>query len=271
MLSETDHREATDLAQRRALASGAVGVVVAALVLGLLLSLLALNLLVSVLLAVMVMVVAGAIWVLLVQSAFAAAEDRVLADIGREPAAGDLPGLRNALESVALLTGVPEPGLRVVDSPVANAMVTSGAESGTVVVTAGLLDDHSAVEAEVLAAELLCRLRDGSARYATLVAGLPPLVRSAAGLSDSALVAEFGDQWALREDLEAVSVTRYPPGLISAFERMRDRGTGVEGVAVGTAPLWIAPALGPEQGVDPAVDRIVNQSIDYRIDALREL
>jgi hypothetical protein len=258
----SDHRPAVEAAQRRALTVGAVASVVVAVVLAVI---------VSILLGALALVVLGAGWVLLVQSAFARAQDRVVAGIGREVRPDELPGFRNALEGVALLTGVAEPAIRLVDSPAANAMAAAGAAGSTVVVTSGILERDSPVESEVLAAELLCRVRDGSARYATLVAGLPPAVRLAAGLSESSLASTFGEQWALRGDFDAVAVTRYPPGLICAFEKMQERGTKVAGVAPSTAPMWIAPAVGRDAGVAEAVDRVANQPISYRIDALREL
>lgn len=262
MEESSDHRPAVEAAQRRALAVGAV----AAAVVGVLLAVL-----VSVILGALALVLLGAGWVLFVQSAFAGAQDRVVSGIGREVGRDELPGFRNALEGVALLTGVAEPAIRLVDSPAANAMAAAGTDDSTVVVTSGILEHGSPVESEVLAAELLCRVRDGSARYATLVSGLPPAVRLAAGLTEASLASAFGDQWALRGDFDAVSVTRYPPGLISAFEKMQDRGTEVAGAPPSTAAMWIAPAVGREAGVAEAVDRVANQPISYRIDALREL
>lgn len=262
MQAPTNYRQLADVAQRRALVIGTVS----AVVIGVLLAVL-----VHLIVGIVALVVLAAGWVLWVQNAFADAEDRVLSPLGAAVPAGDLPGLRNALEGVALLTGVGEPALRLVESSSANAMATASPDGGTVVVTSGLLQGGSAVEAEVLAAELLCRLRNGSARYATLVAGLPALVRLAAGLSDASLATAFGEQWALRTDFEAVNVTRYPPGLIAALERMDAQGTELDDVPLSTAALWIAPALGTEQGVNQSVDRVVNQPIDYRIAALREL
>ncbi|MCP4434912.1 MAG: hypothetical protein GY812_05330 [Actinomycetia bacterium] len=247
---------------RRATVVGAV----AAVVLGALLAVF-----VHIVVGVLVMVVAGAAWVLWVQSAFASAASRVVSDLGRPVGQQDLPGFHNALEGVALLTGVAEPAVRLIESPAANAMVVADRDSSTVVVTSGLLETDSAVQVEVLAAELLCRVRDGSARYATLVAGLPAPLKAAAGLGSASLAATLGEQRALDGDFDAVAVTRYPPGLIAALEEMTERGTAVHGAQPQTAPLWIAPAVGIDDGVDPAVDRTANQPIEHRIAVLREL
>jgi hypothetical protein len=150
-------------------------------------------------------------------------------------------------------------------------MVAADGGASTVVVTSGLLDGARTVEMEVLAAELLCRVRDGSARFGTVAAGLPGAMRAAAGLGPVAVAATLGEQRAARTDADAVSVTRYPPALIAALERMEERGTRVEGVDPATAALWIAPAVDATAGVDPAVDRTANQPLDYRIAVLREL
>ena len=63
-------------------------------------------------------------------------------------------------------------------------------------------------------------------------------------------------------DRAAVSFTRYPPGLISALEKMEAKGTEVHGVSRASAHLWFAPAGG---GTEPIT------ALKDRIEALREL
>ena len=227
---------------------------------------------VSIVIGVVILVVAAAAWVLWVQSMFAAAHGRVVDGLGAEPAGiDDEPALHEALANVALQTGVAHPEVRVVRNDAANAMVAADGDTVTVVVTSGLLSDVRWIELEVVAAELLCRVRDGSARLGTLAAGLPGWLASLSGLSAGPMASVLGDQRATLADLEAVGVTRYPPALIATLERMEIRGTLLGSVAPATAPLWIAPAVGPDQGVDPAVDETANQPLDYRIAVLREL
>jgi hypothetical protein len=67
-------------------------------------------------------------------------------------------------------------------------------------------------------------------------------------------------------DLAGVGVTRYPPALLSAFERIaaassRELRAVQPGVAARTARCWLAPLVAGEPG----------SSINDRIDVLREL
>ena len=143
--------------------------------------------------------------------------------------------------------------------------------ASTVVVTSGLLEGARTVEMEVLAAELLCRVRDGSARFGTVAAGLPGVVRAAAGRGPPRSPRPWASSGRRAPTADAVSVTRYPPALIAALERMAEQGTRVDGADPATAALWIAPAVDAAAGVDPAVDRTANQPLDHRIAVLREL
>lgn len=271
MKSNSRFEVATEAALRRALVSGVIASVVLAGIIGLIL-IFTVGVLLGLVVGVVLFVGASAGWMLYVQSAFGDAASSVLEGGGAAAGEDEYPSFRNALEGVAILTGVRVPALRVLDHGSANAMVAQGLEEdATVVVTTGLLENCRIVEAEVLAAELLCRVRDGSARYCTLAAGLPGPVRAAAGLDGGAVAALIGDQRAVLGDADAVSVTKYPPGLIAALERMAQQGTEVPTAVPDQAPLWIAPAVGVQRGVSEPVDRSVNQPLDYRIAVLREL
>lgn len=255
---------------RRAVASGVVFSVAIAVILAVLLTGI-FSALVGLLVAVVVIVGGSSAWVGYVQRSFARAASTVVEDLGRPVRPNEQPVMHNALEGVAILTGVRVPELKVLDSESANAMVASDGEHSTVVVTSGLLQRCRPVEAEVIAAELLCRVRDDSARYCTLAAGLPAVLRRACGVDETALVGLLGDQRAVHADADAVSITRYPPGLVSVLEWMIDAGTRVDGVAPATAALWIAPAVGADEGVATSLDRTVNQPLEYRMSVMREL
>lgn len=261
---------AADTAMRRALVVGAVGSAVVGLLVMALLAVVA-NVLAGLLVGVAVMVGGAAAWVAYVQKGFANVVAAVVGDLGHPVSDDQQPALSNALDGVAILTGVRSPQLRVLELDPANAMVASDGEESTVVVTTGLIEGCRTVELEVVAAELLCRVRDGSARYGTLAAGLTPILRRAAGIDEESVADLLGEQRAVHADADAVAVTRYPPGLVAAFERMAVAGTRVHGARAATAPLWIAPAVGIAEGVNDAVDRTVNQPLDYRIAVLREL
>lgn len=78
----------------------------------------------------------------------------------------------------------------------------------------------------------------------------------------------------LLADSSAVALTRYPPGLISALEKVRDVTPGVHSFAAATAHLWLAPPV--PVGEDGPRARLARQAdlhppLDERIQALREL
>ena len=79
----------------------------------------------------------------------------------------------------------------------------------------------------------------------------------------------------LLADVSGVSLTRYPPGLISALEKLRDDTTVVHSASRATAHLWIeAPTAQLEsEGRLAWLNRLFNTHppLEQRIEALREL
>ncbi len=77
-------------------------------------------------------------------------------------------------------------------------------------------------------------------------------------------------------DVTGVSLTRYPPGLISALEKLRDDTTVVHSASRATAHLWIEAPIGRERADGGRLARInrmfdTHPPLDERIEALREL
>ena len=76
-------------------------------------------------------------------------------------------------------------------------------------------------------------------------------------------------------DVSAIEMTRYPPGLISALEKLRDDTTVVHSASRATAHLWIeAPiARDEEEGRMSKWNRLfdTHPPLEDRIAALREL
>jgi heat shock protein HtpX len=248
---------------RRAYGVGVLVAVVVATVVGLVLSWWV---------GLLVAVVAGGLWVLWVRTLLGSALQRVVVAAGAEAVDDEMaPLLHNAMDGVSVLAGVPSPSLHRRHDAAANALCAADAHGAAVVVTTGLLDGLRPTELEVVAAELLCRVRDGSALVGTLAAGLPGWLCRLCGLSPRALAAVMGDQRATRADLEAVSLTRYPPALISVLDRMAVAGTTIAGADPASAPLWLGPAVGRDQGVDPVLEATANQPLAHRIAVLREL
>ena len=76
-------------------------------------------------------------------------------------------------------------------------------------------------------------------------------------------------------DVSGVALTRYPPGLISALEKLRDDQTVVHSASRATAHLWIEGPVArrPEEGRLAWLGRMfdTHPPLEERIEALREL
>lgn len=76
-------------------------------------------------------------------------------------------------------------------------------------------------------------------------------------------------------DVSGVMLTRYPPGLISALEKLRDDQTVVHAQSRATAHLWIEQptAVDPAEGRLSRINQLFNTHppLEERIAALREL
>ena len=182
--------------------------------------------------------------------------------------------LSNMVRGLALAAGVEEPEALVLRDDAMNAAVLSRNGSATIAISSGLLDTLEPVELEGVVAELLVRLRSGDAEAATLAAAvfrlpvLGPLsallTGPAASLGVDRLLDEGRDVLA---DIEAVALTRYPPGLLRALTKARSGDHRVNGVDPALDELWL---INP---TDNAVQhsRAIRSALDLRIDVLTEL
>ncbi len=203
-------------------------------------------------------------WVLAVRARIAGAPQRVTDGLGATTLSpGSRPRLENVLEGLCATSGVVAPEVLVVDSPAMNALVAAGRDQSRIVLTSGLVDQLGRLELEGVLANLLGRVKDGSARYSTAVLGLlGPTPRAAKMLG-----AHLGEQRSVLSDLAAVDLTRYPPGLISALSTMSSHGTELGDAPGVTGPLWLAPAT-PSGSVEPVGEL---QPLSLRIAVLSEL
>ncbi len=84
-----------------------------------------------------------------------------------------------------------------------------------------------------------------------------------------------GPRRELAADLSGVSLTRYPPGLLSALEKLRAGDTVVHSASPATAHLWIESPMArdEDQGSRGWLGRLfdTHPPIEQRIQALREL
>lgn len=222
--------------------------------------------------------------------------------------------LHNLVEGLCIASGLPKPGVYVVDDPAPNAFATGrNPKHAAIAVTTGLLAKMNRVELEGVVAHELSHIKNYDILVSTLAV---TMVGGVAMLSDIAIrmmwwnggrVRRDGDRgdstnplafvgFALlilapiaaavlratisrqREtlaDVSACQMTRYPPGLISALEKLRDDTTVTHSASTATAHMWIEQ---PMSGVGDAgrlagTHRLfdTHPPLEERIALLREL
>ncbi len=162
---------------------------------------------------------------------------------------------RNTVENLTLSSGIDHPNLFVIDSEAVNLAAIEGKEPA-LVATSGLLETLDVMELEGVVAHGLTKLSSGAVSYETLAASASPLITG--WQRDKAREWGSGDAGVLAYDISGVGLTRYPPGLRSALERIDGRSTDIAGgEALGAA--WLVP---------PAGQRV---PLDHRIEVLWEL
>jgi heat shock protein HtpX len=134
--------------------------------------------------------------------------------------------LHNVVEGLCVAAGLPKPDLYVVDDHTLNAFsVGRNPSHASLVVTSGLMDKLSRVELEGVVAHELAHIRNHDTLVTTTAVGLPLLRLVLPGRRESLA------------DVTGVRITRYPPGLIAALEKLR--GEKAPSRSWTTAHLWI--------------------------------
>jgi heat shock protein HtpX len=219
----------------------------------------------------------------------------------------------NLVEGLCIASGLPKPGLYIVDDTAPNAFSTGrNPKHAAVAVTTGLLDKMNRVELEGVLAHELSHIRNYDVLVMTLAVTMVGII---ALLSDFFLRLMFwtggrGDrdennnplgivfailgfvllifapiiaalmQMAVsrnREylaDASGVQLTRYPPGLISALEKLKDDHTSTHFASKATAHLWIEEPLDKQTNKgDTKWNHLfdTHPPIDDRIHALEEM
>ena len=165
--------------------------------------------------------------------------------------------LHNLTEGLCGAAGVPKPALYVLADDGPNALACGRSpRTAAVVVTQGLLDQLSRIELEGVLAHELSHIKSFDILPATVAVVLAaPLGPRLVG-------------WVVRPgrealaDAQGVSITRYPPGLLAALEKIDVASVVMRPRSRTIAHLWLVP---PETG--PAQ----RPSLDERIEALKEL
>jgi heat shock protein HtpX len=190
--------------------------------------------------------------------------------------------LHNLVEGLCIAGGLPKPRVFVIEDPAPNAFATGrNPQHAAIAVTTGLLEKMNRVELEGVVAHELSHIRNYDILVSTLAVTLVGTVAILTDLSirmmwwNGGRVSREGDhqggsnplaligfvlliiapivarvmQAAMsrrREtlaDVSACQLTRYPPGLISALEKLRDDTTTTHSASMATAHMWIEQPL----------------------------
>jgi heat shock protein HtpX len=222
--------------------------------------------------------------------------------------------LHNIVEGLCIAGGLPKPGVYIVDDPAPNAFATGrDPKHASIAVTSGLLEKMNRVELEGVVAHELSHIRNydilistlavtlvgavallsdlairltwwnggrvrrdgdrGGGNPIGLIIGIVLLIM--APLAARAMQAAISRQRETLADVSACQMTRYPPGLISALEKLQADSTVTHSASTATAHLWIEQPMsgvgdqgrlgGPHRWFD------THPPLEERIALLREL
>jgi heat shock protein HtpX len=222
--------------------------------------------------------------------------------------------LHNLVEGLCIAGGLPKPGVYIIDDPAPNAFATGrNPNHAAIAVTTGLLEKLNRVELEGVVAHELSHIRNYDILVSTLAVVMVGAVALMADLAirmmwwNGGRVTRRGDQPGgnnplayvgivllvvspiiakimqatisrSREtlaDVSACQLTRYPPGLISALEKLKDDTTVTHSASTATAHLWIEQPMSGvgDDGKLGGIHRLfdTHPPLDERIALLREL
>lgn len=222
--------------------------------------------------------------------------------------------LHNLVEGLCIAGGLPKPAVYVIDDPAPNAFATGrNPNHAAIAVTTGLLEKMNRVELEGVVAHELSHIRNYDILVSTLAVTMVGAVALMTDMAirmmwwNGGRIPRQGDRnnsnnpmalvgFALlivapvvakvmqatisrrREtlaDVSACQLTRYPPGLISALEKLKADTTVTHSASTATAHLWIEQPMSGvgDAGKLSAIHRMfdTHPPLDERIALLREL
>jgi len=222
--------------------------------------------------------------------------------------------LHNIVEGLCIAGGLPKPGVYVIDDPAPNAFATGrDPKHAALAVTTGLLEKMNRVELEGVVAHELSHIRNYDILISTLavtMVGAAALLADVgirmmwwnggrvsrqgdrgdrgnplaligfallilAPIAAKAMQAAISRQRETLADVSACQLTRYPPGLISALEKLQADTTVTHSASTATAHLWIEQPMsgvgdnGRLGGLHRMFD--THPPLEERIALLREL
>ncbi len=222
--------------------------------------------------------------------------------------------LHNLVEGLCIAGGLPKPGVYVIDDPAPNAFATGrNPRHAAIAVTSGLLDKLDRVELEGVIAHELSHIRNYDILVSTLAVTLVGAVALITDITirmmwwnggrerrdgdhgdngnplailgfvllilapivARAMQATISRRRETLADVSACQLTRYPPGLISALEKLRDDTTVTHSASTATAHLWIEQPMSGvgDHGRLGSIHKLfdTHPPLEERISLLREL
>jgi len=222
----------------------------------------------------------------------------------------EYPRFHNIVEGLCIAGGLPKPDLYIVQDDAPNAFATGrDPKHAAVAVTTGLLQKMNRIELEAVIAHELSHVKNYDILVSTLAVTMVGAVALLADIgvrsmlfggrrrdNDSGgsilmivalvflvlapIVAKVMQLAVSRRreslaDFSAVEMTRYPPGMVSALEKLRDDQTVVASGSRATAHLWIEQPMArkKEEGSFARLNNLfdTHPPLEERIAALREL
>ncbi len=232
----------------------------------------------------------------------------------RPAAPEDYARLHNLVEGLCIAGGIPKPGIYVIDDPAPNAFATGrNPNHAAIAVTTGLLEMMNRVELEGVIAHELSHIRNYDILVSTLavtmvgavalmtdlairtmwwnggrvrrngdhndgnnpLAWIGIILLVLAPIVAKAMQATISRRRETLADVSACQLTRYPPGLISALEKLKADTAVTHSASTATAHLWIEQPMsgvgddGKLGGIHKLFD--THPPLDERIALLREL
>lgn len=188
----------------------------------------------------------------------------------------DNPRLYRIVENLSITDGLPTPQVYIMDDPAPNAFATGrDPQHASVAVTTGLLDIMTDTELEGVIAHELGHVKNYDIRVSMIVFGLVAAISLIADIllrmtwfrdndsdSNNGLIVVIGIAAAIIAPLIAILIqlavsrkreyladatgaltTRYPEGLASALEKIKNKGSAVKHQNTSTAHLYFASPL----------------------------
>ena len=222
--------------------------------------------------------------------------------------------LHNLVEGLCIAGGLPKPKVYIINDPAPNAFATGrNPQHAAIAVTTGLLEKMNRVELEGVVAHELSHIRNYDILVSTIAVtlvgsiaimtdlgirmmwwnggrtsregdrnnGSNPLALVGflllilAPIIAKAMQAAVSRKRESLADVSACQMTRYPPGLISALEKLRADTTATHSASMATAHMWIEQPLSgvSDGGKLGFFHRMFNTHppLDERIALLKEL